>query len=274
MNYIQQINAFYDWLETNSIPDSCIVLWHALMHICNKAGWVTEFAVAISTLESKTGMKKDAIIRARQRLKQEGRIGFKSRSGQQSAVYHMIPFESQKPTQNTSQNDCVGLSDTNRNTNRAQSATQTAHKPRPLYKLNKTKLNKIKNISPPKPPKGGRDSPDAVREVYKYYCQKIRECQLTKTRQTKIGARLKEYTIDQLKTAIDNLAIDPWILGDNPNGKFYATLEYVFRNTEKTEEWIKKFEKVKSGGMRPDEKAQQQPQESSLSRLKRIARGE
>ncbi|ATW24137.1 DnaD domain-containing protein [Candidatus Formimonas warabiya] len=130
MNYIKEINAFYDWLETNSISDSCIVLWHALMHICNKAGWVTEFAVAISTLETKTGLKKDAIIRARQRLQQSGRIIFKSRSGQQSALYIIIPFEI----------NCVVLNDTNYDTNcnanRAQSATQTTTQTASIIKLN------------------------------------------------------------------------------------------------------------------------------------------
>jgi hypothetical protein len=130
MNYIAEINAFYDWLETNSVSDSCIVLWHALMHICNKAGWIPEFAVAISTLEVKTGLKKDAINRARHRLQQAGRIDFKSRTGQLSAVYTIIPFVSQKTTQTESEIDCDVLSDanrvTNRVTNRAQSASQTA----------------------------------------------------------------------------------------------------------------------------------------------------
>ncbi|HYF75294.1 MAG TPA: DnaD domain protein [Candidatus Nitrosocosmicus sp.] len=119
MKYIDEINAFYDWLETNSISDSAIDLWHALMHINSKAGWVPEFAVAISTLETKTGLKKDAIIRARLRLQQAGRIDFRSRSGQQSAIYKIISFF-----------DCVALSDTNsdtnRNANRALTATQTA----------------------------------------------------------------------------------------------------------------------------------------------------
>jgi hypothetical protein len=143
VNYIKEVNAFYDWLETNTLTDSAIVLWHALMHISNRAGWPDEFAVAISTLSTKTGLKKDAIIRARLRLQQAGRIDFKSRPGHLSAVYKIIPFESEKPTQSATQFECVGLSDANRNTNRdairAQTATQTAHKPRLL--INKTKLN-------------------------------------------------------------------------------------------------------------------------------------
>jgi hypothetical protein len=61
MDYEKEIHAFYDWLETNSIPPSAIVLWHALMHISNKAAWATEFAVVKSLLEAKTGLKKDAI---------------------------------------------------------------------------------------------------------------------------------------------------------------------------------------------------------------------
>lgn len=115
---------FYDWLETNPVSDSSIVLWHALMNISNKCGWKVEFAAAISTLSVKTGLKKDAIIRARLRLQQAGRIDFISRSGQLSALYKINCFD-----------DYVVLNDSNRNTNRAQSATQTASIP----KLNETK---------------------------------------------------------------------------------------------------------------------------------------
>jgi DnaD/phage-associated family protein len=137
VNYIKEINAFYDWLETNPMPYSAIVLWHALMQTSNRAGWPCEFAVAISTLSAKTGLKKDAIIRARNRLQQAGRIDFRSRDGNQSAIYTIIPFASELTTQTENNPDCVDLSDTNRaqtalnpRTNRAQSA--------PINKLNET----------------------------------------------------------------------------------------------------------------------------------------
>ncbi len=138
MNYLREINAFYDWLETNSIPDSAIVLWHALMHTCNKTGWVTEFAVAISVLEAKTGLKKAAVVRARQRLQQAGRIDFKSRAGQQSAVYRIIGFAFQNETQSGTQIDCVPKRDAKWTANRSQSGPQTDRKVDLL--LNKTNL--------------------------------------------------------------------------------------------------------------------------------------
>lgn len=178
MNYIREINAFYDWLETNSIPDSAIVLWHALMHINNKTGWVTEFTVAISTLSTKTGLKKDAIIRARLRLQQCGRIDFKSRTGQQSAIYQMISFESEKTTQSATQNNSVVLNDsmcdTNRNTNRAQTASQTENKPRPL--LNNTKLNETeteeKGQQQETAPQSSRTEPDySYGKLYKIFSE-------------------------------------------------------------------------------------------------------
>lgn len=128
MDYVKEIGAFYDWLETNTVTDSAITLWHALMHTCSRAGWPDEFAVAISTLNNKTGLKKDAIIRARHRLQQSGRIDFQSRSGQQSAIYRIIPFEvaSLKPMQSENNTHSVGLNDAKHDANRAQSATQPA----------------------------------------------------------------------------------------------------------------------------------------------------
>ncbi|MEA1848980.1 hypothetical protein U9K52_08670 [Chryseobacterium sp. MHB01] len=92
MNYIKEINSFYDWLETNSVSDSVITLWHGLMHINNKTGWKVEFTVAISTLQVKTGLSSASIKRSRNVLAQLGRIKWKSRNGNLSSVYEMIPF--------------------------------------------------------------------------------------------------------------------------------------------------------------------------------------
>jgi DnaD/phage-associated family protein len=128
VDYTKEINAFFDWLETNTLTDSAIVLWHALMHTCNRAGWPDEFAVAISTLSNKTGLKKDAINRARHRLQQTGRIDFQSRAGQQSAIYKILPFhvEAQKTSQSKQNIDCDVINDTKRDANRAQSDAQSA----------------------------------------------------------------------------------------------------------------------------------------------------
>jgi DnaD/phage-associated family protein len=120
VDYAKETGSFYDWIETNTLTDSAIALWHALMHTCSKAGWPEEFSVAVSTLSTKAGLKKDAIGRARIKLQEMGRIEFESRSGQQSALYRIIPFHveafktPQTAPQTAQNNDSGVLSDTNR----------------------------------------------------------------------------------------------------------------------------------------------------------------
>lgn len=102
MNYIKELNAFYDWLEINLLSTSAIALWHALMHINNKAGWAEEFTVAASVLCIKTGLSDRTIRNARNELKQKGRIDWKTRKGNQSAAYKIIPLFDNVPATNTS----------------------------------------------------------------------------------------------------------------------------------------------------------------------------
>ena len=89
MNYIREINAFYDWLETNRLSVSAISLWYSLMHINNKTGWKNEFTVALSVLATKSGLSPRAVTNARKELAENGRISWESRDGNQSAKYRI-----------------------------------------------------------------------------------------------------------------------------------------------------------------------------------------
>ena len=93
MRYISEINAFYDWLELNALPTSAVVLWHALMHINNKAAWAETFTVAESVLSIKTGLSGRGVRDARNALKQKGRIDFRNRVGGKAPIYTIISFE-------------------------------------------------------------------------------------------------------------------------------------------------------------------------------------
>ena len=90
MNYIKLINSFYDRLETNPLSTSAITLWHAYVHINNKAGWINEFTVAISVLRIKSGLSEKSVTNARNELSQKGYIEFRSRKGNQSALYKLV----------------------------------------------------------------------------------------------------------------------------------------------------------------------------------------
>ena len=163
MNYILEIKAFYDWLETNQLPTSAIALWHALMHIANKTGWQDNFAVAVVVLEIKTGLKKRAIINARTTLQNKGLISFSSRGGNQSATYQMHSLVALKDTQIGTQAEYKNFECIKSTQSDPQYSPQ--HDPQsdpqsdPINKQNKTKQNKTIYISSSETLDEGRSVP-------------------------------------------------------------------------------------------------------------------
>jgi len=156
MNYMTEIKSFYDWLETNPLSATEIALWHGLMHINNKSGWATEFSVAIKALEVKTGLNRDAVYRARNKLQQAGRITFKERGGNQCSVYTVLQFEGDFATQDATQGATQG-------------ATQSEHKVQLLNKLNRNETKRDIYTVPTTQKSSTRFSKPTVEEV-KAYC--------------------------------------------------------------------------------------------------------
>ncbi len=90
MNYIKEMNAFYDSIEYNPLSSSAIALWYALMHINNKTRWRCEFRVAGTVLRVKSGLTESSFKRARTELKEKGYIVYEPQGGNQAPVYRMI----------------------------------------------------------------------------------------------------------------------------------------------------------------------------------------
>jgi len=147
---------FYDWLETNQVPKSSIALWHALMHIGNKTGWEEVFAVAVSTIESKTGFKRSELFDARNILAQKGRIIWYQRGGNLCAEYSIIPF-----CVHNTDTSADTSADANRNTNTYTNPTQTPT----INKLNNTKLNN-KSFVGDKPPTKKKKKDDFSKSLF------------------------------------------------------------------------------------------------------------
>lgn len=131
MNYIAELNAFYDRLELNPLPSTTIALWHALMSIANKTVWKQEFTVAVSVLMLKSGLNAQAIKRARNRLEQDGYITWKSRGGNQAAIYHLNSLVVQNTYKNVPQYE-------------PQSVPQTEPQSEPQYEPQSVPINKDK----------------------------------------------------------------------------------------------------------------------------------
>ncbi|WP_246202687.1 hypothetical protein [Virgibacillus doumboii] len=90
MNYLKELNAFYQQIIFNPLSGSAVALWNTLMHFNNLCGWQETFSVAASVIELQSGIKGTSFKRARDELQEKGYIHVTSRSGNQAAVYRMI----------------------------------------------------------------------------------------------------------------------------------------------------------------------------------------
>ena len=69
MSYIDLINAFERWLETNYLPSSAQLLWYKLIHIFNRAGWSEWVTVDNQRLMGIMQMESEkTLIRCRDKL--------------------------------------------------------------------------------------------------------------------------------------------------------------------------------------------------------------
>lgn len=223
MQYLTELNAFYDWLETNDLDASCIALWHAIMQTANRAGWPETFAVASSVLSVKAGLNRDAFFRARNRLVQLGRITCTSRKGRQSAVYSLIPFASDIATQSATQ----------RATQHAtQSATQRATI---KERLDKTRLDKTKKEKGQKE-KSGAPAPtpipfQSVVDMYNSVCHKLPRCTvLSEARKKAIKARLASgYALEDFQKLFSKAANSSFLQGGNSRN-WQANFDWLLKD--------------------------------------------
>lgn len=57
-------------------------------------------------------------------------------------------------------------------------------------------------------------------------------------RQSKLAARLKSFSADDLYAASQALAASPWHMGSNPTNTKYGTIDFLLRNDEMVERWV------------------------------------
>lgn len=101
MNYISEINSFYNWAMFNPLPPDAQALWHVLMQMNNRCAvkvndewyWRVEFSVPNMTLLSILTFSRQQLDRMRNVLIQAGRIVYKKGKGNQSGTYKIIPFD-------------------------------------------------------------------------------------------------------------------------------------------------------------------------------------
>lgn len=139
MNYITEINAFEDWLETNPLPDTAQLMWYKLMCINNKCGWLDWFDLANTTLMAKMNISSEkTLISVRNILIDKGRIRYKPSGNRKKAGrYSIVAFDFKGSTvKNTVDGEGERKVET-----AVDSVVEVEAEMAALNKLNKTKRN-------------------------------------------------------------------------------------------------------------------------------------
>lgn len=92
MNYIKQLNAFYDWVLLNPITPKQQALYLAILNLNNKAGWIKEFTIANQTLQAVCPMGKSDLHKTRNELKKIELIEYKKGKKGQAGSYSIVPL--------------------------------------------------------------------------------------------------------------------------------------------------------------------------------------
>lgn len=101
MNYIAEVNSFYNWLHSHTLPTDAQALWHYLMHMNNQCAvkvnnrwyWRVEFSVSNKIAASILDFSRQQLDKMRNILIQTGRIEYRKGKGSQGGTYKIIPFD-------------------------------------------------------------------------------------------------------------------------------------------------------------------------------------
>jgi hypothetical protein len=96
MNFFQEWRAFSNWTLRSHPPTGQIVLWYALMDVCNFEGWSEWFQVSTSQLQALTGMSKIGVQKARDQLVQKGLIQYHKGTKNGHGRYKVVTFTNVK----------------------------------------------------------------------------------------------------------------------------------------------------------------------------------
>lgn len=120
MSYIDLINAFEQWLETNYLPSTAQLLWYKIIVLFNKAGWCEWITVDNQRLMVMMQIKREAtFIEVRNKLIESKLFEFKKGKKGQPNKYKICTFnfESINSSKNSSTNRNINSSK-KRSTNR------------------------------------------------------------------------------------------------------------------------------------------------------------
>lgn len=193
MNYIKQINAYWNWVKLNDLPSRAGYLYLALLDCANTAGWKSEFNAPNSTLQAMAGLDKTGLNRYRNLLVQNGLILYTTGKRGTAGCYQIVPLYATKSATNS--NDCSAIC--NQSCNQYETNLATNMKPICVPYLNRNRNKKETETKPSSPPTPSQE----VASVFRAWDKASGRC-MTRAESEELLALLDQYGEERLLYAI------------------------------------------------------------------------
>ncbi|HBA48770.1 MAG TPA: hypothetical protein DCZ91_13420 [Lachnospiraceae bacterium] len=106
LNYLAEILAFEQWLETHYLPILPQLLWYKMLYLCNRSGWSEWVTVDNLRLMAATQMSREAtLIKARDELIKAGLIEYQKGKKGSPNRYRMISIAGKNTFKSVVQNE-------------------------------------------------------------------------------------------------------------------------------------------------------------------------
>lgn len=208
MNYIAQINAFWDSATTNPLSTGQVSLYFALLHVCNRSNWTEWFAAPNQVLSVLTGLSRSGILKARNELKQRGLIDFQEKATK-ATKYKVTMANSKQVSTQIGVQDGTQISDT-------------------LYKHKHKQNEKSSTDVLPEKTDAFSDQITTIRELYNSVCGSYpRLVKMSEARKKAIRARLRAgYTVEDFQKLFEMAEASDFLKGKN-NRNWSATFDWL-----------------------------------------------
>jgi len=114
--------------------------------------------------------------------------------------------------------------------------SETATNPTAQYELSDNHYNKIPNKNNIKTKqKDLPKEPTPAELIFEHYCKVSGHRPRSSGWLDMINARLKSYSFEELMQAVSITLSNKFLCGENPENKYYATLEYIFRHDKQVD---------------------------------------
>lgn len=208
MNYIKQLNAFWQWRSMHKMTHAQADLYLALLSVANENYWKSDLPIPCKKLVERADLcDKSQLTKLRNDLIDMGLITYKAGRGRVSGLYNMVKLYDSGDIYTPNEYPLEDIEGVDSDINNGDFNNKEYNNFNPPYKTYKHINKNINSFY--------SDDIKAVYDSYVSLCPSLPTVKnLTERRKNMVKNRLQSFTLEQLRTAFQKAEQSSMIRGD------------------------------------------------------------